>query len=638
MRHATPASAHARVLSEQAIIRRLVRATCLLTLLVGLSQSVDAHAQTIATTTGQSDFDRGIAAFQAGRFEAALAAFDISYRRQPSAATLYQMAVTYLAMGQPYTALETYNSFLRSADTRADADKVAQANREIARIHGSVGRFALKLSPPQANLLIDGHPAVVRDNELWLMPGTHGISIRAPGYESYAQTIDAQTGRFSLEINLRSNPAPPAEQAAALLDEAALLKTQGDTPSALARCREAQGVLATPRGFAQLGLAEQASGDLASAEDHIAVALKSPKDPYVRKNKSQLRAALDTIKRVTRNYAKLALSGGPPEANVYLGERLIGTLAATPMLRVPPGPVLLIGRLSGYADAVYEGELPRRSLHPVELRLDPLPPLPPPPAPPAPRVVAAPAPPPPVAAPIEEPSAPPPPPPPLTISQADIEAQLREQGRPPEEDTLATGFELNVAAGYQFWLGDGPWNSDGGGGLRISLGARIPWFLSFGVSLINVSADFGTKNTSALLTFNPGVYLRGHTQKFRRSNSIDVWGGAGFVPVGLALAAFDDTSTLEERLAGVDPNKVQEVVIDRLGVGRMVSRQSINVPIELGVTWYLSRGVGIMLNAAFEFWFPKQLCYHASGDRFCVDDGLETQHSLFVGAGVSFLP
>jgi tetratricopeptide (TPR) repeat protein len=609
---------------------------------VGLLLSAGARAlgqdQTVASSTGQSDFDRGVAAFQAGRFEAALAAFDISYRRQPNAATLFQMAVTYLAMGQPYTALETYHSFLRSADPATNADKIAEANREITRIHASVGRFTLKLSPHQASLSIDGHPAVVRDSELWLMPGTHGISIRAPGYESYAQTIDAQKGRFSLEINLRQNSATPQEQVTVLLDEAQLLKSQGDIPSALARCREAQAVLSTPRGLAQLGLTEQVNGELANAEDHITAALKTPKDPYVRKNKTQLRAALDTLKKLTRNYAKVTLTGAPAEASVYVGERLVGTLGTTPLLRVPPGPVLLIGRLSGYADAVYEGELPRRSLHPVELRLEPLPPLPPPPAPPAPPVVAAPVVAPPAAPPpIDEPIAPPPPPP-LTVNQADIEAQLREQGRPPEEDTLATGFELNVAAGYQFWLGDGPWNSSGGGALRVSLGARIPWFLSFGVSLINVSADLGTKHTSALLTFNPGFYVRGHSQKFRRQHAIDVWGGVAFVPIGLALAAFDDTSTLEERLAGVDPNKVQSVVVDRLGIGRMVSRQSINVPIELGVTWYLSRGVGIMLNAAFEFWFPKQLCYHASGDRYCVSDGLDTQHSLFVGAGVSFLP
>jgi hypothetical protein len=70
----------------------------------------------------------------------------------------------------------------------------------------------------------------------------------------------------------------------------------------------------------------------------------------------------------------------------------------------------------------------------------------------------------------------------------------------------------------------------------------------------------------------------------------------------------------------------------------MITRQSVNVPIDLGVTWYLTPGVGIMLHSSFEIWLPKQLCYHASGDRYCLSDGLDTQYSLFVGAGVSFLP
>ena len=68
------------------------------------------------------------------------------------------------------------------------------------------------------------------------------------------------------------------------------------------------------------------------------------------------------------------------------------------------------------------------------------------------------------------------------------------------------------------------------------------------------------------------------------------------------------------------------------------TRQSVNVPLEIGATFFLTRGVGVGLNAAFTFWIPTQLCYHDSGDRYCVSKGLRTEKSLFVGAGVYFLP
>jgi hypothetical protein len=221
-------------------------------------------------------------------------------------------------------------------------------------------------------------------------------------------------------------------------------------------------------------------------------------------------------------------------------------------------------------------------------------------------------------------------------NQAQIEALLRDQGRPPEEDHDAVGFELNVAVGYQFWLGDGPWKSNGAPALRLNLGARVPWPVSFGLSLVDISTDFGTKNTSAVITLSPGFYVRAHSQRYRRAHTFDIWGGAGFVPIAFGIATFDDDTTTQERLAGLSQKDIEDAL--QLGIGRVVTRQSVNIPIELGATYYLTRGDGESLHTAFQFWIPTQLCYHDGSDRYCVSHGLKTQHSLFVGAGVSFLP
>ena len=581
----------------------------------------------------KAELERGMAAMNAGRFEAAASAFGASYRLSPSTRALYQLAVACAAMGQPQRALETYEEFLRSADPRADAASITSAKNAIAHIQSNVGRFTLKVAPADATIEIDGHPASIKDEELWMMPGKHGISIRAPGYESYNQTLEAQTGRFALEINLRRPSGPPSEQAAALVDDGMTLREQGDLNGALARFQEAEQVYSTPRGLAQLGLLEEATGEMANAEDHLTAALAARKDAYVRKNKRQLRKALTRVLKYTRDYATLEISGSPPGARLFLRERPIGTLAVTNRLRVPSGHVVLSARLNGFVDAGFEADLPPRSLRHVELHLQPLPPPAPPPPPPPPPPAA---PPPQV---VAEPEAPPPPPPPAAdepAKQADIEALLREQGRPPGEVREAVGFELNVSAGYQFWLGNGPWKSSGAPALHVSLGARVPWPVSFGLSLVDLTTDFGTEHTSAVITLSPGLYVRAHSQRWRKARTLDVWGGAGFVPIAFGIATFDDNSTTQERLQGLSEQDIEEAL--QLGIGRVVTRQSVNIPIELGATYYLTRGVGVSLRTAFTFWIPTQLCYHDGNDRYCGTSDLKTQHSLYVGAGVSFLP
>jgi tetratricopeptide (TPR) repeat protein len=579
----------------------------------------------------QAELERGVAAMNAGRFETAASAFDASYRLSPSTRALYQLAVACAAMGQPQRALETYEMFLRSADPRADAANIASAKNAIAHIQSNAGRFTLKVAPADATIEIDGHSASIKNQELWMMPGKHGISIRAPGYESYNQTLEAQTGRYALEINLRRPSGPPSEQANALVDDGMILREQGDLTGALARFQEAEQVYSTPRGLAQLGLLEEAVGEMASAEDHLAAALAAKKDTYIKKNKRQLKKALTRVLKYTRDYATLEVSGSPPGARLFLHEKQIGTLAVTSRLRVPSGRVVLSARLEGFVDAGFEAELPPRSLRHVELQLQPLPPPAPPPTPPPP-----PPPPPPQVVAEQEPPPPPPPAADQPAKQADIEALLRDQGRPPDEARDAVGFELNVAAGYQFWLGDGPWKSNGAPALNVSLGARVPWPVSFGLSLVDLTTDFGTANTSAVITLSPGIYVRAHSQRFRKAQTLDVWGGAGFVPIAFGIATFDVDTTTQERLEGLSDRDIEEAL--QLGIGRVVTRQSVNIPFELGATYYLTRGVGVSLRTAFAFWIPTQLCYHDGGDRYCVTSGLKTQHSLYVGAGVSFLP
>ncbi|HET6331893.1 MAG TPA: tetratricopeptide repeat protein, partial [Polyangiales bacterium] len=330
----------------------------------------------------QAEFDRGMTAFNAGRYEAAVEAFNNAYRVKQTALTLYQLGLAYNGMGQPSKALEAFEAFASYGDPQKEATQLRAAKSEIARIKSSVGRFAVKVSPTSAVILIDGHGAALKNNEIWMLPGRHAIEIRADGYESYSQTLDVQSGRYSLEINLRRPSGPPNEIAAALIDEGMTLKVQGDNLGALAKFQEAQNVFSTPRGLAQQGLVEEPLGDLASAEDHITAALQQKKDPWIRKNRKQLTAAQKRIMRLTKTYAKLEINGSNLGAQVTVNDRPVGTLPLGRPIRVPAGHVTVIARLQGFQDFAYEAVLPARSFKPVIVTLDPLPPPPPPPPPP----------------------------------------------------------------------------------------------------------------------------------------------------------------------------------------------------------------------------------------------------------------
>ncbi len=624
-------------------IRRL-HVVFFLASLLSLGSLVSA-ASASAQDAAQTSFDKGMTALNAGKYEDAVRAFDASYRAEQVAVALYNLGLAYNGLGQPTKALEVFELYVKAADPAKEGGTIAAVKAEIDRITNNAARFALKVSPETAKIAIDSHAATIKDGEIWMLPGHHTIDIRAQGYETYNQGIDVQSGRYTLEINLRPPTEAPPVHAAALVDEGVTLAAQANYSAAMIKYGDAQMIYPTPRGTAQMGLAEEALGQLGAAETHINEAIKAKKDPWVRKNKTMLRKAQKRIMAQTKNMAKIQLSGPFPGARIFVNDRDVGSLPLAGTLYVDAGHVVMVAKLEGYQQFVFESDMPKRSEKRVIVQMEasPLPvaPLPPPPPPPPPAA----APPPPAAAP---PPPPPPPPPPAKEpekvaegpSQADIEAAQQEA---PPQDPLATGFEMQLNGGYQAWLGSnkGPGGSSGGPGLDLSLGARIVWPLSFGIELINASADLGQAGTKAIVSANPGFYLRGHTQKHKHPFTFDVWGGAGLQPVAMSIAVYDNKAASAAQIAqsgGGSSAVVNQVARQQTGIGNVVTTQTMNVPIHLGATFFLTSGIGIDLSMALTFWLPSELCYHDSKDTYCVTSGLKSQTSFFIGGGLSFLP
>jgi hypothetical protein len=456
-------------------------------------------------------------------------------------------------------------------------------------------------------------------------------------------------GKFDLEVRLREPSMPPEQRAAALVDEGMALQAAGSLQPALDKYKEAQTIHPTARAQAQMGLTQETLGDLGAAERDLAQALGMRKEPWIKENRRRLQAAL---RRVKQRLATLDIQGSPAGAEVIVNARSQGTLPLPTAVRVAGGTITVQAKKEGYADFEQVLDLPARGKRVIRIDMAQAPvpiaaPVPAPAAEPPPAQAAVPA----LTAEQEQPrpSELPPPeqqPEPEAPSQADIESfsDAREDlaGEPTDgADNPATGFEAAVHFGYQPWIGGPkPYGSNGMLSPQIVLGARPIWPLSFGLQ-INAGYALGADGTDFAGAGNPGLYVRGHIQRERKRLALDVWGGVGFQPFAIQAA------TLEPQ--DVDVSMVDPTMVDRDDIGRQMGAQeagvdlvqtlqSINVPFELGATFYVTEGFGIDLMLGLTLWLPQQECLHDGEDRVCTEDGLETQTSFFVGGGVAFLP
>lgn len=627
-------------------------------LALSLAVAGAAHAQ-----SAQELYQQGMQALQAKRYSDAAKKLDASYRAQQVPLVLYNLGLAYQGMGELPKALEAFQSYVQYANPASEGDTIAAVKSEIARLTSSYGRFAVKLEPPNATIEIDGSKVEPKDGQLWVKTGSHKIAIRAQGYESYSQPLDVPAGKFDLDIKLRKPSGPPDQRATQLIDEGVALAAAGSTAAAIDKFTEAQTIFPTPRGAGELGLAQENAGELALAESNVGEALLSPRDPWVKENKTKLKRA---ERRIKSQLGTLQLSGEPAGAEVFVNKRPIGKLPIHAPVRVQAGNLTITATAEGYDPFELLLDLPPRGTRPVAVRMNRSPepppvvaPLPVPAAapvataPPAPGTVQ------PVAPPPEPQPAPPEPQPAQEQlqsahpTQADIEAVSNPQddmpGEEPEEDLPpATGFEMALNFGYMFWVSDAsqpmrydkPASSSGAIGFQLGLGYRIVWPLSIGFQL-NLAGDFGADGTKGIGNAFPGLYVHAHSQEHKTEMSVDVWGGVGLQPVAFQIIA-NEAQPIDPTM--VDPNSVDPATLmdalltSQTGVDDVLTIQSVNIPIDLGVTLYVSEGLGIDLAMALTFWLPTQACLHQSSDRLCADEAPDSQISYFIGAGLNFLP
>jgi tetratricopeptide (TPR) repeat protein len=179
-----------------------------------------AHAQPAAPAATPAEeeqraqakqrFEQGVADYDAGRYEQALANFQEAYRLRPHPLVNVNIANCYDKLGKPLQAVFHFERFIDAqAGTPEQRTEVVNA---LERLRKQIGQLLLRVTPDGATVTIDqGEQRRSPIMEaIKLEGGKHTIEVRLAGYRTLQRSVTVRGGT-TLELNLaleRESEAP----------------------------------------------------------------------------------------------------------------------------------------------------------------------------------------------------------------------------------------------------------------------------------------------------------------------------------------------------------------------------------------------------------------------------------------------
>jgi len=140
-------------------------------------------------------------------------------------------------------------------------------------------------------------------------------------------------------------PAWAGESADALIRKGLEMRKRGDDLGALPLFEQAYKLSPTPRAAAQRAFCAQALGRWTQVESDLTEALKSPDDPWVKKN----RGAIDeSLREAKMKVAVIEIVGEPPGADVLVNGKVVGQLPLASPVRIEAGEIDVELRAEGH--------------------------------------------------------------------------------------------------------------------------------------------------------------------------------------------------------------------------------------------------------------------------------------------------
>ncbi len=181
----------------------------LLVLIVALFVALPARAD--PADAARDAFKAGVAAFQSGDYETALAKFREADAQKPAPAITYNIARTLEQLEKPEAAVTAYEAYVATAGENGEFTQASTL--AIAQIKARSTRLRIESQPPGASVTLDGEKLEEKTPTAVLVPrGPHAIELELDDWKE-TRNYDAPGGGTSGELVFVRSTAPAATQA-----------------------------------------------------------------------------------------------------------------------------------------------------------------------------------------------------------------------------------------------------------------------------------------------------------------------------------------------------------------------------------------------------------------------------------------
>ena len=146
-------------------------------------------------------FQEGNALFEASQHAAALAKYREALASWDHPAIRFNAAVALVNLDQPLRAFEDLELALRYGDAPLGAEKYQQALTYRKLLLGQIAELKVACPEQGAEVSLDGQALFVGPGEMarWLLPGTHQLVARKPGFLTETRSLVVLPGKRSTE-------------------------------------------------------------------------------------------------------------------------------------------------------------------------------------------------------------------------------------------------------------------------------------------------------------------------------------------------------------------------------------------------------------------------------------------------------
>ncbi len=164
-------------------------------------------AQASAQNTKEYDdtIARAVAEFDHGNWEEARVLFRRAHDANPNARTWRSLGVTAFELRRYVDAIAELEASLADPRKPLTTKQRSEVEGLLTRAREFVSVYRVKISPADAEVLVDGKVVTLTDGKLFLDPGQHTVVVRAGGYRERREDLSVAAGvqdELSLELSV----------------------------------------------------------------------------------------------------------------------------------------------------------------------------------------------------------------------------------------------------------------------------------------------------------------------------------------------------------------------------------------------------------------------------------------------------